>query len=78
MSQARGLVTFRPTMMRQMRWMPPRSASTNMPATQMQAGDTMTAGIEILLKLSMPNTCAELATIKPPADKPTKNMKQVI
>ena len=40
--------------------------------------DVMTAGTDTRLNDSMPNTCAELATIRPPADRPTKNMKHVI
>ena len=77
-SQAKGDVRFKPTNIRQMRWMPPRSIKMNAPAQQMHAVDVITAGIATFLKDSMRNTWAEEATIKPPAESPTKNMKQVI
>ena len=49
-----------------------------MPAQQMHTVEQMTAGIATFLKLSMPNTCAELATIRPPAESPTKNMNMAM
>ena len=64
--------------MRQTRATPPRSMSTNAPAQQMHTMDVMTAGTDTRLNDSMPNTCAELATIRPPADRPTKNMNAMM
>lgn len=52
-----------------------KSTMTNAAATQMHTVDMMTAGSATFLKRSMPNTWAELATIRPPADRPTKVMK---
>ena len=67
-----------PVSIRQTRWMPPRSIRMNMPAQQMHTIEQMTAGIEIFLKASMLNTCAELATIRPPADRPTNSMNRIM
>ena len=77
MSQARGDMKFSPVNMRQMRWMPPRSTSTQMPAQQMHTSDKMTAGSATALYFLMPKIEADEATMRPPADRPTKNMKQV-
>ncbi len=49
-----------------------------MPATQMQAVDRMTAGMATALNLFTWNTLAELATIRPPAESPTKNMNMMM
>ena len=78
MSHASGLTKFNPTNMRHTRATPPRSMSTNAPAQQMHTMDVMTAGTDTRLNDSMPNTCAELATIRPPADRPTKNMNAMM
>ena len=78
MSHASGLVKFKWINMFQMRWMPPRSIRMNAPAHRMHTVEVMTAGMDTRLNDSMPNTCAELATIRPPADRPTKNMKHVM
>ena len=77
MSQARGDMKFSPVNMRQMRWMPPRSTSTQMPAQQMHTSDRITAGSATTLYFLIPKMEAEEATIRPPADRPTKNMKHV-
>ena len=58
--------------------MPPKSISTNIPAQQMHTVDRMMAGIATFLYFSMWNTDAELATIRPPADRPTKNMNMAM
>ena len=60
-SHASGLTKFNPTNMRHTRATPPRSMSTNAPAQQMHTMDVMTAGTDMRLNDSMPNTCAELA-----------------
>ena len=73
-SQNRGEVGFGPTRRRHTRWMPPRSMSMSMPATQMHTMEQMTAGFATALNFSMPKTCAELATIRPPAESPTNSM----
>ena len=77
MSQARGDRKFSPVTMRQMRWMPPRSTSTHTPAQQMHVSDRMTAGSATALYFLMPKMEADEATMRPPAESPTKNMKQV-
>ncbi len=78
MSHRSGDIGFGDTSTFQMRWMPPRSMSTNMPAQQMHTVDRMMAGTATFLNCAMWNTDAEEATISPPADRPTKNMKQVM
>ncbi len=78
MSQNKGEVTFGPVTMRHTRWMPPRSMSTNMPAQQMHTVDRMTAGSATFLYSATWNTLADEATMRPPADRPTKNMKHVM
>ena len=78
MSHASGLVKFKCTNIFQMRWIPPRSIRMNAPAQQMHTVEVMTAGMATRLNDSIWNTCAELATIRPPADRPTKNMKHVM
>lgn len=45
-----------------------------MPAMQMHTVEQMTAGLATLLNFSMPNTWAEEATIRPPAERPTNSM----
>ena len=77
-SHTRGLVGFGPTKMRHTRWMPPISMSTNMPAQQMHTVEQMMAGSATFLYSAIWNTLAELATIKPPAERPTKNMKHAM
>ena len=49
-----------------------------MPARQMHTVEQITAGSATFLYSAIWNTLAELATIRPPADRPTKSMKQVI
>ena len=44
----------------------------------MHTVDRMTAGIATFLYSATWNTLADEATIRPPADKPTKNMNMVI
>ena len=78
MSHTRGEVGLGPVTIRQMRWMPPRSMRTNIPARQMHTVDRMIAGIATALKRLMRNTLAEEATIRPPAESPTKNMNMVM
>ena len=78
MSHTRGEVGLGPVNRRQMRWMPPRSMRTNMPAKQMHTVDRMIAGMATALKRLMWKTLAEEATIRPPAESPTKNMNMVM
>ena len=77
-SQNRGDIGFGPVRMRHTRPMPPRSMSTNMPAQQMHTVDRMTAGSATFLYSTTWNTLADEATMRPPADRPTKNMKHVM
>ena len=67
-----------PVNRRQMRWMPPRSIRMNMPARQMHTVDRMIAGMATALKRLMRKTLAEEATIRPPAESPTKNINMVM
>ena len=69
-SQRSGLMKFGPVTMRQMRWIPPRSTSTNMPATHMHAVDRITAGMATFLYFSTWKTLAELATISAAGGEP--------
>ena len=78
MSHASGDTMLSPVSMRQMRAMPPRSIRTKAPARQMHTVEVITAGRATGLNFSMLNTWAEDATIKPPADRPTKNMNAVM
>ena len=78
MSHISGDRKFGPVSMRHTRTTPPRSISTNMPARQMLTVDTITAGSATFLKALMLNTWAELATIRPPAESPTKNMNMMM
>ena len=77
-SQNRGDIGFGPVRMRHTRPMPPRSISTNMPAQQMHTVDRTTAGSATFLYSATWNTLADEATMRPPADRPTKNMKHVM
>ena len=52
--------------------------STNMPAQQIHTVDKIMAGTATFLNCAMWNTLADEATIKPPAESPTKNMKHVM
>ena len=52
--------------------------STNMPARQMHTVERMTAGSATFLYSFTWKTDAEEATMRPPAESPTKNMKQVM
>ncbi len=52
--------------------------STNMPARQMHTVDRITAGMATCLNALMWKTLAEEATMRPPADRPTKNMNMVM
>ena len=78
MSQNRGEVGLGPVRMRHTRAMPPRSMSTNIPAQQMHTVEQMTAGSATFLYSATWKTLAEEATMRPPADRPTKNMKHVM
>ena len=49
-----------------------------MPARQMHTVDRMIAGMATALKRLMWKTLAEDATIRPPAESPTKNMNMVM
>ena len=49
-----------------------------MPAQQMHTVDRMTAGSATFLYSATWNTLADEATMRPPADRPTKNMKHVM
>ena len=77
-SHRSGEVGLGPVRMRHTRWMPPKSMSTNMPAAQMHTVERMMAGSATALNFVIWNTLAEEATIRPPAESPTKNMKLVM
>ena len=78
MSHTSGEITFGVMIIWKMRWMLPRSTRMKPAARQMLTVETTTAGSATFLKRSMLNTCAELATIRPPADRPTKNMNRMM
>ena len=50
----------------------------NSPARTMHTVERMTAGLATALNALILNTLAAADTIRPPADRPTKNMKEVI
>ena len=74
MSQNRGEMKFGEMIRLKMRATPPRSRMTSRPAQQMHTVDMHTAGSATFLNSVTWKIDADEATIKPPADKPTKNM----
>ena len=75
MSQNRGEMKFGEMIRLKMRATPPRSRMTSRPAQQMHTVDTHTAGSATFLNSVTWKIDADEATIKPPADKPTKNTR---
>ena len=78
MSHRSGDAKFGVRNMFHTRTMPPRSMRTNAPARQMHTVDTMTAGRATFLYSVTWKMEADDATIRPPADRPTRNMKQAM
>ena len=60
------------------RWTPPKSMRMNMPAQQMHTVESTTAGRATFLYCATWNTLADEATMRPPAERPTKNMNMAM